>query len=198
MLVFWKERLVFLAVPKTGTQAFAAALGPRASMAVNDPPELKHSPIYRYNRFFRPMFDKMGAEMETLAVVREPVDWLGSWYRYRQRPFLNGKPTSTENITFDAFVNAYLMGDRPPFANVGSQSKFLEPRPNGLTCTHIFAYEAQEALLAFLENRLQTRITLPLRNASPKAPLDLEPKTDAKLRRKCAPEFELWQNARRA
>lgn len=197
MLVFWKERLVFLAVPKTGTQAFAAALGPRASMAVNDPPELKHSPIYRYNRFFRPMFDKMGAEMETLAVVREPLDWLGSWYRYRQRPFLRGKPTSTEGISFDAFVSAYLTGDRPPYANVGSQSKFLEPRPNGLTCTHIFAYEAQPALLAFLQERLQTEINLPQRNTSPKAALELDPKTRAKLHRKCAAEFDLWEKARR-
>ena len=67
MLVFWKEKLVFLAVPKTGTTAYEKALAARASMSVLDPPELKHAPIYRYNRFFRPMFEKLGAEMETLA-----------------------------------------------------------------------------------------------------------------------------------
>ena len=82
MLVFWKARLVFLAVPKTGTSAYEAALGSIASMAVLDPPELKHAPVYRYNRFFRPMLEKAGAEqMDLLAVVREPMSWLGSWYR---------------------------------------------------------------------------------------------------------------------
>lgn len=86
MLVFWKARLVMLAVPKTGTSAYAKALAPHAGMVVNDPPELKHAPVYRYNRFFRPMFEKMGAEeMDVMAVIREPISWLGSWYRYRQR-----------------------------------------------------------------------------------------------------------------
>ena len=117
MLVFWKARLVLLAVPKTGTSAYEAALGPHASMSVLDPPELKHAPVYRYNRFFRPMFEKMGVEhMELMAVVREPVSWLGSWYRYRQRDFLDGKPTSTRGLSFEDFAAAYASGARPPFA----------------------------------------------------------------------------------
>ena len=40
MLVFWKENLVFLAVPKTGTTAIEGALAPRASMVLRDPPIL--------------------------------------------------------------------------------------------------------------------------------------------------------------
>ena len=88
MLVFWKEKLVLLSVPKTGTTAIEAALAHKASMIVSDPPELKHAPVYRYDRFFRPMFEKAcKAEMETFAIMREPVSWLGSWYKYRQRPF---------------------------------------------------------------------------------------------------------------
>ncbi|MCB1312159.1 MAG: gamma-glutamyl kinase, partial [Sedimentitalea sp.] len=96
MLVFFKERLVFLSVPKTGSSAYHSALAARADMVVAGPPELKHAPLYRYNRFFRPMFEKVcDARMDTLAVMREPVSWLGSWYRYRQRDFLDGKPVST-------------------------------------------------------------------------------------------------------
>ncbi len=59
MLVFVKEGLAFLSVPKTGTTAYQAALADRADMVVSDPPMLKHAPVYRYNRFFRPMFDKI-------------------------------------------------------------------------------------------------------------------------------------------
>ncbi|MDA7429794.1 gamma-glutamyl kinase [Primorskyibacter aestuariivivens] len=195
MLVFWKERLTFLAVPKTGTSAFEEALAPRADMVVRDPPELKHAPVYRYNRFFRPMFDKMGAEdMETAAVMREPISWLGSWYRYRQRPFMAGKPNSTEGISFDDFVEAYCRGNRPGFANVGSQAKFLEPRPNGTRVTHMFRYEDQPALIAFLEERLEVSLSLDRVNVSPSAALDLSPRVEAKLRRKCAGEFELYES----
>src|SRR6056297_3236221 len=114
MLVFSSAKLVFLSVPKTGTTAYEEALLPLASMVVRNPPELKHSPVYRYNRFFRPALEKfVGPDLTVLAVMREPLDWLGSWYRYKRRPFMEGKDGSTHDISFDAFVAAYLQGNRP-------------------------------------------------------------------------------------
>lgn len=196
MLVFWKARLVMLMVPKTGSSAWEAALGPSASIMVNDPPELKHAPVYRYNRFFRPMLEKVGGEdMELLAVIREPVSWLGSWYRYRQRGFLEGRPTSTRGISFDAFCDAYATGDRPPYANVGSQAKFIEPRPNGVAVQHLFKYENQAGLIDFLEARLGMKIDLPRENVSPRRDTSLSGATEEKLRRKCAADFEVWDRA---
>lgn len=89
MLVFFDERLVFLSVPKTGTTAYLSALGAHADMIISGPPMLKHAPVYRYNRFIRPMFQQLcDVEMELMAVMREPISWLGSWSRYRQRPFV--------------------------------------------------------------------------------------------------------------
>ena len=79
MLVFFKERLAFLSVPKTGTTAYETALAARADMVIREPPMLKHAPVYRYNRFIRPMFLRVcDAEMELMAVMREPISWLGS------------------------------------------------------------------------------------------------------------------------
>lgn len=195
MLVFWKQGLVFLSVPKTGTTAWEEALAPHASMAVLDPPELKHAPLYRYNRFFRPMFEKVGPaqRMETLAVVREPISWLGSWYRFRRRPSMVGKANATFDVSFDDFVTAYIQGNPPAFANVGSQAKFLEPRPNGTAVDHFFRYEDQASLLAFLEARLGLRIALPRSNVSPEMDLSLSAETERRLRRKCAEDFALWE-----
>ena len=195
MLVFWKEKLVFLSVPKTGTTAYEMALAPHASMVILDPPELKHAPVYRYNRFFRPMFEKAcKAELETFAVMREPISWLGSWYRYRCRPFMLGKPNSTHDISFDAFVDAYAESKTPGFANVGSQAKFLEPRPNGTCVTHLFRYENQPRLISFLESRLSLHLDLSRENVSPVMDLTLSKATAQKLRQKCAAEFELWNS----
>lgn len=194
MLVFWKQKLVFLSVPKTGTTAYQEALAPLASMVILDPPELKHAPLYRYNRFFRPMFEKACRtdDMETLAVMREPISWLGSWYRYRRRPFMQGRPNATLDVSFDDFVEGYMQGNPPGFANVGSQAKFLEPRPNGTAVTHLFRYEDQAGLIAFLEQRLDTTITLPRANVSPEMTLTLSPQVERKLRRKKAEEFDLY------
>ena len=192
MLVFSKARLVFLAVPKTGSTAWQAALERHAAMVVRDPPELKHAPVFRYNRFFRPALEKfLGGPLTVLAVMREPVDWLGSWYRYRRRPFLEGQPTGTHDVSFDAFVQAYMKGTRPAFANVGSQAKFLEPQKNGTRVTHLFRYEDQTGLADFLEDRLGLRVEPGRQNVSPEMPLELSPEVETRLRRKCAAEFAL-------
>jgi hypothetical protein len=195
MLVFWNERLVLLSVPKTGTHAYTQALGLRASMVVTDPPELKHAPVYRYNRFFRPMFEKMGAEeMELVAVIREPLDWLGSWYRYRQRPALDGRPTSTKGHSFDAFLTACCEDSPPAFANVGNQAKFVEARPNGTAVSHFFRYEDQTGLRAFLAERLGDLPDIPSVNVSPRLDLQASPDVEALVRRVRAAEFALWES----
>lgn len=195
MLVFWNERLVLLSVPKTGTHAYTQALGPRASMVITDPPELKHAPVYRYNRFFRPMFEKMGAEeMELVAVIREPLDWLGSWYRYRQRPALDGRLTSTKGHSFDAFLEASCEDAPPAFANVGNQAKFVEARPNGTAVSHFFRYEDQAGLRAFLAERLGDLPDIPSVNVSPRLDLQASPDVEALLRRERAAEFTLWES----
>lgn len=194
MLVFVRERLVLLSVPKTGTSALQAALAPHAALVVRDPPELKHAPVFRYNRFFRPMLEKFASDrMDVLAVMREPISWLGSWYRYRRRPFIQGHPNATHGLSFDAFVAGYLHGVRPAYADVGSQAKFLEPQRNGACVTHLFRYEDQAGLTAFLEDRLQIPVTTERLNASPALPLTLSAGTEQRLRRKCAHEFALWE-----
>jgi len=193
MLVFSKAKLVLLSVPKTGTTAYQAALAPHAAMVISDPPELKHAPVFRYNRFFRPALEKfIGTPLDVVAVMREPEDWLGSWFRYRRRPFMKGQRNSTHGIEFDDFVEAYMRGDKPSFANVGSQAKFLEPQKNGTAVTHLFRYEDQEGLRAFLQDRLGIGFDTAQENASPALPLDLSDATRAKLHRKCADEFTLW------
>ncbi|MFS4583317.1 gamma-glutamyl kinase [Phaeobacter sp. C3_T13_0] len=195
MLIFFKERLALLSVPKTGTTAYQSALMSRADMVFSNPPQLKHAPVYRYNRWIRPMLAKVcDAEMDLIAVMREPISWLGSWYRYRQRSDLRGHPNSTIDISFDDFLRDACKGKPPAHADVGSQAKFLEPQPNGCAVTHLFRYETPDALHGFLQDRLQTQIAPPRLNVSPKA--DLQPSIDVLeiVRRKRASEFELYES----
>jgi len=198
MMVFYKARLVVLAVPKTGSTAYESALRDHADLVMSQPPELKHAPLYRYNRFIRPMYEKVcDAELEVMAVMREPVSWLGSWWRYRQRPFMKGEPNATHGISFDDFVAAYVKGQRPPFAEVGSQAKFLEPRPNGVGISHIFAYEDQDAIQSFLQERLGVDVQTKRENASPEIAYELSPEIERRYRKKCAAEFDLYASIER-
>ncbi|WP_298848180.1 sulfotransferase family 2 domain-containing protein [uncultured Ruegeria sp.] len=196
MLVFYEERLAFLAVPKTGSTAYHTALKDRADLVVTYPPELKHAPVRRYDRFFQNMFRKMyDTEMEIMAVVREPVDWLGSWYRFRGRAELSGHPHSTGDMSFDAFVQAYMKNPRPEFADVGSQSQFFRTRSNGRGANHIFKYDHQDRILDFLQARLNVQIDLPHENVSPSGDLTLTPETRRRFRNRHAEEFAIHDTA---
>jgi hypothetical protein len=63
---------------------------------------------------------------------------------------------------------------------------------------HLYRYEAMPALVGFLEQRLDTTITLGRQNVSPEMAVSLSAAVEDKLRRKCAAEFEVWEAARGA
>ena len=198
MLVFWKENLVLLAVPKTGSTALQGALAPRASMVFRDPPEIKHAPCYRYKRFLKPYFVQAGGQKpELMAIVRNPIDWLGSWYRYRTREELIGHENCTRDISFDDFVLEYCKGQPAQFANVGSQNKFLRINDGDIGAQHLFQYEQWDKVIAYLEERLEFKITLKQKNVSPTMNLSLSAEVEEKLREKRAAEFEVWELGRR-
>lgn len=195
MLVFWKEKIAFLATPKTGSTAFHEALQGYSDISISGPTTLKHTTIQRYNRFFRPMFAVAGADdIETLAVMREPLDWLGSWYRFRSRPFLMGNPNSTAEVSFDEFVLAYCKGESPSFAQVGSQAKFLTGPAGKDRVDRLYRYDDQSGLIGFLQERLQVEFELSKLNVSPHKDLSIDERTERKARRKLAAEYRLWDS----
>ncbi|MFN3992320.1 MAG: hypothetical protein ACK4IU_05365 [Tabrizicola flagellatus] len=191
MLVFWEQRLAFLATPKTGSTAIAAALESLAAVSIQRPPLLKHTTVHRYRRFIGPYLEAASKDSFTLvALMREPTDWLGSWYRFRQRDEADaGK--STRGMSFDEFVRAWCSDPRPDFADVGSQAKFLRPR-QGVGVDRLFRYEEIDGFVRFLEDRLECEITLPRLNVSPAGTTELTPATAALLREVAAEDFALY------
>lgn len=197
MLVFWEERLAFLATPKTGSTAIAAALESLAAVSIQRPPLLKHTTVHRYRRFIGPYLEAASkAEFTLVALMREPTDWLGSWYRYRQRDRTLPEQ-STKGMSFDAFVQAWCQDPRPEFANIGSQGRFLRPRKeNGgeKGVDRLFRYEEIDRFVHFLEDRLGCEIILPRLNVSPPGATELSAETEALLRQVAAEDFALYQS----
>ena len=195
MLVFWRQSLVFLATPKTGSTAIETALSPLAAVVVMRPPNLKHTNAQRYQRHIAPFpGDPKGSDFATTALMREPLDWLGSWYRYRQRND-EAAEKSTRSISFGDFVRAYCRPDQPEFAKIGAQATFLTPqgfRP----VDHIFRYDRMDLFIRFVEQRLATRITLTKVNVSPAGPVILSPQVETLMRHHRAADFALYDSLR--
>lgn len=191
MLVFWDQRLAFLATPKTGSTAIAAALESLAAVSIQRPPMLKHTTVHRYRRFIGPYLEAASKDQFTLvALMREPRDWLGSWYRYRQREETDPE-RSTRGMSFDDFVRAWCEDPRPDFADVGSQERFLRPR-QGVGVDRLFRYEEIDSFVAFLEDRLNCEVILPRINVSPMGATDLSPQTEARMREVAAVDYALY------
>lgn len=198
IIVFINEKLVILTAPKTRTASLLAALEPHASIMFRDPPGVKNINLAEYQRQICKMLENLSdGPFETFGIVRHPLDWMGSWYRYRQRDRLMGHQNSTHGISFDAFLSAYMSQDRPHFARVGDQARFFKPRPDDQPLDHLFQYEQLDQAVAFLENRLGRQIQLPQKNVSPKIDLPVSDENYDAFQSYAADQFTLWQSAHR-
>ena len=192
MMVFWRERLIFLATPKTASTAIESALAARAAISIVRPPQFKHATLQRVTRHLLPfMGETCGRGFEVTALMRAPCDWLGSWYRFRQRPEEVPEKT-TRDLSFDQFVAAYCRPDQPEFAKVGAQANFLSNSGKSGLPLHIYRYEDMAGFVRFLERRLNCSIDLPALNVSPAGDLTMSPANAALLRSHAAADFELY------
>lgn len=195
MLIVGRARLVFFAVPKTGSTAIEAALRPHATVLIASPPRLKHMTPRAFRRDIAPLLGRDLDGYATAAIIREPLSWLGSWYRYRSRDALAGSPNSTRGVSFAAFVESYLSPDPMPCAKLSSQAAMLEDGAGEAPVDHLFRYEAMDRFWEFAAGRgVRVRRTRTL-NASPDMPLALSDALRRRLRAERPRDWALWQAA---
>lgn len=198
MLIFFDQRLAFLATPKAGSTAIEAALGSLATAVIQRPDALKHTPAARFEKFLAPYLQEAsGARFTVTALMREPLAWLGSWYRFGQRDDGLAPEGHSRDVSFDEFVRAWCRSDPPEFARVGTQSAFLKVGDR-LGVDRLFRYEDIDAFVHFLEDTLDCAITLPRLNVSPSANMDLTPATQDLFRQTAAAELELYESIGRS
>jgi hypothetical protein len=203
MLIFWPQRLVILATPRTGTTSLEAALESLADVAVLRPPDLKHTTALTYRRHLAPYLEAAaGARFRVVAMMREPTDWLGSWYRARLR---EAEEEAEEGRTlpeardgclasFATFVEAYLSGAPPGPADVGSQAEFLGDGGGGIATDLLFRYDRFDAFTAFLESELDCELILPRLNTSPSRNVTLPEPLARQLRTAREADFTLYRS----
>ena len=91
IIVFIKKKIFILSAHKTGTTSLQAALELHAFIMFRDPPGVKHINLGKYQRQIRKMLENLSdGPFETFGIIRHPLDWIYSWYRYRQRDQLKG------------------------------------------------------------------------------------------------------------
>ncbi|MEM1079889.1 MAG: sulfotransferase family 2 domain-containing protein [Pseudomonadota bacterium] len=193
MLVFHNHGLVLFSIPKTGSTALEAALLPHASLAVQAPPEHRHMNRRVFAAQWEDLLNRRyDRRFETVALLREPVARLRSWYRYRATPAFAETPLSTVEISFDDFIAATLEESPPPHARIGAQDRFVAKPGGGLGITHLFDYGQIDLARDWLATALGRDLQLPRRNVSPKRDAPLSEPLRARLSLARAAEFALY------
>lgn len=91
MQIFFKQNLAMLAVPKTGTTALEAALRGKADILFKG--RRKHMSAAAFDKHCAPFLrNAYKLTPERIAVIRDPLDHLRSWYKYRTREVLLSSP----------------------------------------------------------------------------------------------------------
>ncbi len=88
MLLAPGKGFVFLASTKSGSTSIETAFMTHSQMILRKPPAIKHTTYAGFQRFLQPFLNSKGfprESYEVVCVVREPIDWLSSWWRYRSR-----------------------------------------------------------------------------------------------------------------
>lgn len=209
MIFIEPAKLVILSQPKTGTVALTQAIKKRdaGSVLFVHPPRLKH---VRYDAFVThvaPMLAEVGGvkreDYLVAAVMRDPLDWIGSWYRFRTRNFLKNANDArsalyTGDMSFETFVRDYCKPNatRPAHANVGSACQVAMAAPGVVGVDLLFPYEDLSGLHSLLQSRAGLVVETQQINVSPKLPMDLSDEARALLRETCAFEIDLHGSLR--
>lgn len=174
MLISTTFNFVFFCTPKCASNSIEAALRPHTNIRILGTPELRHTNCREYHQFIQPFLrNKVGDRgIETVCLVREPLSWLDSWYRFRTRDELKDPNcpyhvNSTAHVTFAEFIEAYVSPEPPPFAQVGSQFDFVKDDADRLGIDRVFAYEKLGDFMEYMGHKVGASLTLKHLNVSP-------------------------------
>lgn len=179
MLVSIEHKYVFLCNPKCATCSSESMLEPYSDILYLHKSAIRHTNYRHYEKYIKPYLEDVvdiTNSLETICLVREPVSWLYSWYRFRSRYELRKsaelKQYSTTGISFSEFVEAYMISSPPPFANIGNQIDFVKNESGQVGVDTIFAYEKNDLFVSYLSDIIGKKLSLGRENVSPASARD--------------------------
>lgn len=195
MMIFPDSDLIYFSIPKTGSTVFEQTFAKDIPNSVVVPENRKHMNVRQFEYDGSdPQFRQYGKRMERMAILREPIARLQSWYRFRRR-LDRGNPMSTSKISFEEFISSTMLSSPPPHVkNIGDQWEFCIRKSGNLGITHIFDIANLHPLDDFLQTRLGRRFPRERINESMGDEIELSTKTEKRLRLHRQQEFSLYDS----
>jgi hypothetical protein len=157
MMASLRFGFIVMSMPKCASTSLQQALTPVCDVRFKD--HMKHIDFAFIESWVLPMLRARRApapfDPRIFCLMREPIDWLYSWYRYSWDE--DGAPKAGRGATapafpdFAAFLQAYFSPKPPRVGGVLRQSDFLRGRDGQPGRIELFRFESHHRMIEELE-----------------------------------------------
>lgn len=193
MLLSDQKSFIFVANTKTASTSIESALMPWTDLHRAGSSERKHVSIRHIDALEPEFFAAAGRGPEAFfrfGVMREPVEWLGSWFRYRK-----GNKTASPLPKGTDFAGFWAMNDW----NIrrGNGARYLQRHlfcaDDGKVLTDvIIPYGALETMFAEICDLLEIEASLPRHNVSQLSDFELPAELEDEVRAHLDADYKLY------
>lgn len=190
-----KHGFAFLCMPKCASTSILTALKEHTNIALRGTPALKHIDFRTYTKTVLPLHKLLHptTEIKTICMIRDPLEWINSWYRYRGREELKNHRNSTAEITYQEFIEEYISdGKRKPFADLRTQYNFLRQKDGGIGPDYVIPMHRLDILSRLLSERIGEDIIFGNKNVSPTMDFSLNNNVESRLKEFLANDIAVY------
>jgi hypothetical protein len=196
MLISTEKQFLFVANTKTASTSIEHALIEHAEIHRGGSPARKHIGIHQVYHLYDVLFSQPAHHPDRyfkFGVMREPLDWISSWFRYRKGNQV-AAPLPAE-MTFEAFWQQQDWNIRTPEGwKYLQRHLFCAPAGGPVLMDVIIPYPQLEAMFAEICAALGVKATLSRQNVSTWQAADVIPAhLHDELRAFYAPDYQLWE-----
>lgn len=201
MFYLYAPGIVMLSATKSGSTSIDRAFSARAALSIPSPPGVKHMTYKGFMAdlmpFMESAFGVTRDDLQVVDIMREPVGWVRSWFRYLSREQL-ADPTHprhgfyTGNMSFDEFVEIFCS---PAVANWPMPKnptwRYLD-EDGEIGADRLFMYEHLDQCVDWFNERVNGSVRLPHANRSVEREAELSPKSQRLLLKHLAGPLDFY------
>lgn len=181
------DNLIILSVPKTATHSIEKEVK-HPNLVLADIPtgrEMRHCDVANQSFY---------TGQPIAAMIRNPIEWLKSWFNYLNTAVNSNHPASSAHKSFDGFVEMWFeKGPQLPHHFV-SQSDYL--LNDGNPPEHLFRFAHMDKFIEFINDITSENISISKRNVSFKRKIIMSSETESIIRANMAIDYEIYNSAK--
>ena len=196
MLIGLQHRFIFVANTKSASTAIESALRPYAEIHHGGTPARKHIALHAALREYADLFARHGMATEDFfkfGVMREPIDWIASWFRYRKEGRVDNPLPA--GMRFEEFWHRHDWNFTRSDGRRSLQGPRFTARDGRVLADVIIPYHRLEEFFPVICAQLHLNVRLERHNVSAHTPetVKIPPWLRAELRDFYAEDYALFE-----